>query len=246
MSRNLRIIFAGTPAFAATTLAAIQAAGFVVPLVLTQPDRPAGRGMKLAASPVKQFALKQGLLVIQPPSLRADGRFPAQAMAALEQLRLTPHDVMVVVAYGLLLPQAVLEIAPHGCINVHASLLPRWRGAAPIQRALAAGDEQTGVTLMQMDAGLDTGPMLKRASIPILTSDTAALLHDKLASLGAQLLVEELHMLAERGELQTTPQPAEGVTYAEKISKQEARLIGNCPLRCLRVKCGLLIRSLAR
>lgn len=233
MSRNLRVIFAGTPAFAATTLAAIQAAGFVVPLVLTQPDRPAGRGLKLAASPVKQFALKQGLPVIQPTSLRTDGRFPVEAAAALDHLHLTPHDVMVVVAYGLLLPQAVLEIAPHGCINVHASLLPRWRGAAPIQRALAAGDEHTGVTLMQMDAGLDTGPMLKRASIPILTSDTATSLHDKLASLGAQLIVEELQMLAERGALQATPQPVDGVTYAEKISKQEARLNWQLPAETL-------------
>ncbi len=233
MSQNLKVIFAGTPAFAATILAAIHAAGFAVPLVLTQPDRPAGRGMKLTASPVKQFALEQGLAVIQPASLRTDGKFPLEAAAALDRLHSIPHEVMVVAAYGLLLPQTVLDIARHGCLNAHASLLPRWRGAAPIQRALAAGDTQTGITLMQMDAGLDTGPMLSRAQIPISPADTAATLHDKLASLGAQLIVEELRLLAEQGKLLATPQPVEGVTYAQKISKHEARLNWQLPAKRL-------------
>ncbi|CAG4892150.1 methionyl-tRNA formyltransferase [Paraburkholderia saeva] len=224
MSHSLRVIFAGTPEFAAGALAAIHAAGFPVPLVLTQPDRPAGRGMKLQASPVKRFALEHGLDVAQPPSLRRNGKYPAEAAAAIDQLRATPHDVMVVAAYGLLLPQEVLDIPPHGCINIHASLLPRWRGAAPIHRAIEAGDAETGITLMQMDVGLDTGAMLTDARTPIHPDDTTATLHDRLAQAGARLIVEALVELERSGKLASTPQPADGATYAEKIAKHEAAL----------------------
>ncbi|WP_229512307.1 methionyl-tRNA formyltransferase [Paraburkholderia terrae] len=224
MSHSLRVIFAGTPEFAAAALAAIHEAGFPVPLVLTQPDRPAGRGMKLQASPVKRYAQEHGIDVAQPPSLRRNGKFPAEATAAIDQLRATPHDVMVVAAYGLLLPQEVLDIAPHGCINIHASLLPRWRGAAPIHRAIEAGDAETGITLMQMDAGLDTGAMISEVRTPIHDSDTTATLHDRLAEAGAKLIVDALIELERSGNLAATPQPADGATYAEKIGKHEAAL----------------------
>lgn len=224
MSHLLRVVFAGTPDFAAAALAAIHRAGFPVPLVLTQPDRPAGRGMKLQPSAVKQFALQASLPVAQPISLRRDGKYPDEAAAALAQLRATPHDVMVVAAYGLLLPQEVLDIAPHGCINIHASLLPRWRGAAPIHRALEAGDAETGITLMQMDAGLDTGAMISVARTPVAANDTTATLHDKLADAGARLVVEALAGLERSGGLAAVPQPADGVTYAGKIGRQEAAL----------------------
>lgn len=224
MSHSLRVIFAGTPEFAAAALAAIRSAGFPVPLVLTQPDRPAGRGMKLQASPVKRYAQEHGLAVAQPPSLRRAGKYPAEAAAAIDQLRATPHDVMVVAAYGLILPQEVLDIPPLGCINIHASLLPRWRGAAPIHRAIEAGDGETGITLMQMDVGLDTGAMLSEARTPIAADDTTATLHDRLAQDGAKLIVEALIELERSGKLPATPQPADGVTYAEKIGKHEAAL----------------------
>ncbi|CAG0123655.1 methionyl-tRNA formyltransferase [Rhodocyclaceae bacterium] len=211
----MRIVFAGTPEFAAQALAAILAAGQSVPLVLTQPDRPSGRGMALKASPVKQLALKHGLQVHQPASLKsAESRQPI--------IDASP-DVMVVAAYGLILPQTALDIPRLGCINIHASLLPRWRGAAPIQRAVLAGDAETGVTLMRMEAGLDTGPMLLKGRLPITDADCAATLHDKLAALGARLMVEALPRLA-RGELPGEPQPAEGVTYAAKLEKSEAAL----------------------
>lgn len=211
----MRIVFAGTPEFAAQALAAILAAGQDVPLVLTQPDRPSGRGMALKASPVKQLALEHGLQVHQPASLKsAESRQPI--------IDASP-DVMVVAAYGLILPQAALDIPRLGCINIHASLLPRWRGAAPIQRAVLAGDAETGVTLMRMEAGLDTGPMLLKGRLPITDADRAATLHDKLAALGARLIVEALPRLA-RGELPGEPQPAEGVTYAAKLEKSEAAL----------------------
>ena len=153
MTQSLRVVFAGTPEFAAAALAAVHAAGFAVPLVLTQPDRPAGRGMKLTASPVKRFAVEQGIDVAQPPSLRRNGKYPEDAARAIDLLRATPHDVMVVAAYGLILPQEVLDIAPHGAINIHGSLLPRWRGAAPIHRAIEAGDTETGITLMRWTPG---------------------------------------------------------------------------------------------
>ena len=224
MSHSLRVIFAGTPEFAAAALAAIHSAGFPVPLVLTQPDRPAGRGMKLQASPVKRYAQEHGLAVAQPPSLRRVGKYPAEAAAAIDQLRATPHDVMVVAAYGLILPQEVLDIPPLGCINIHGSLLPRWRGAAPIHRAIEAGDTETGITLMQMDVGLDTGAMISEARTPISADDTTATLHDRLAQDGAKLIVEALIELERTGALAATPQPADGVTYAEKIGKHEAAL----------------------
>jgi len=211
----MRIVFAGTPAFAAKALAALLAAGHEVVLVLTQPDRPAGRGMSLQASPVKQLALEQGLPIHQPTSLK-------QEEARQPILNARP-DVMVVAAYGLILPQAALDIPRLGCVNIHASLLPRWRGAAPIQRAILAGDAETGVTLMRMEAGLDTGPMLLKESLPIAASDTAGSLHDKLAELGASMIVAALPAL-ERGDLPDEIQPDAGVTYATKLEKAEAAL----------------------
>jgi methionyl-tRNA formyltransferase len=217
----MRVAFAGTPEFAAAALAALHHAGFEVPLVLTQPDRPAGRGMKLQPSAVKALALRHGMPIIQPRSLRRDGRAPedaAQAHAALQGAR---PDVLVVAAYGLILPAWVLELPRLGCINIHASLLPRWRGAAPIQRALEAGDTRTGITIMQMDEGLDTGPMLMVESLEIGPDDTSASLHERLADLGARLVVEVLEAAA-CGGLSPVPQPAEGATYAAKIGKDEA------------------------
>lgn len=217
----MKVIFAGTPEFARVALAQLQAAGFQIPLVLTQPDRPAGRGMKLQASPVKQFAQMHGLTVAQPHSLRLDGKYPDEAAVARQAIEAAQADVMVVAAYGLLLPQWVLDAFPHGCLNIHASLLPRWRGAAPIHRAIEAGDAQTGVTIMQMDAGLDTGAMLCAQALPIAAQDTTASLHDKLAAQGARLLLAVLDQVA-HGTLQPVPQPLQGVTYAHKIEKLEA------------------------
>ena len=219
----MRVIFAGTPEFAAVALAAIHAAGIEIPLVFTQPDRPAGRGMQLHASPVKQFALQHQIPVAQPTSLRLDGKFSDQAQQAHALLASTPHDVMVVAAYGLILPPSVLAIPPHGCINIHASLLPRWRGAAPIHRAIESGDAETGITIMQMDAGLDTGDMLLVAHEPISAQDTTGALHDRLAALGGRLIVDALRHLME-GRLPATPQPDIGVTYAAKVTKDEAAL----------------------
>jgi methionyl-tRNA formyltransferase len=219
----MRVIFAGTPEFAAVALAAMHAAGIEIPLVLTQPDRPAGRGMQLHASPVKEFALQHQIPVAQPTSLRLDGKFSDQAQHAHALIASTPHDVMVVAAYGLILPPSVLAIPPHGCINIHASLLPRWRGAAPIHRAIESGDAETGITIMQMDAGLDTGDMLLVAHEPISAQDTTGALHDRLAPLGGRLIVGALRRLME-GRLPATPQPDIGVTYAAKITKDEAEL----------------------
>ncbi len=221
----MKIIFAGTPDFAATALAMIHDAGIEIALVLTQPDRPAGRGMQLHASAVKQFAVAHGIPVAQPVSLRLDGKYPADAEAAHALMRATEHDVMVVAAYGLILPPSVLTIPPRGCINIHGSLLPRWRGAAPIHRAIEAGDNETGITIMQMDAGLDTGPMLAMQSVPITAQDTTGTLHDTLARLGGVMIVEALQkMAAQPGPLAATPQPADGATYAPKILKDEALL----------------------
>ncbi|MBX9958564.1 MAG: methionyl-tRNA formyltransferase [Burkholderiaceae bacterium] len=219
----MRVVFAGTPEFARVALERLHAAGFTIPLVLTQPDRPAGRGMKLQASPVKQFAQAHGMSVAQPQSLRLDGKYPDEAAAARAALQAAAPDVIVVAAYGLILPQWVLDLPRLGCLNIHASLLPRWRGAAPIHRAIEAGDAETGVTLMQMDAGLDTGDTLLVERLPITENDTTGSLHDKLALLGGRLIVEALEIAA-CGGLTRTPQPAEGVTYAHKIEKAEAQL----------------------
>ncbi|CAN7666055.1 methionyl-tRNA formyltransferase [Variovorax paradoxus] len=221
----LKVVFAGTPEFARAALEAIAAAGHEIALVLSQPDRPAGRGMKLQASPVKQCAVAHGWPVAQPRSLRLDGKYPQDAAAAREALLAARPDVMVVAAYGLILPQWVLDLPVHGCLNIHASLLPRWRGAAPIHRAIEAGDAQTGITIMQMDAGLDTGDMLLREAVDI-GSDTTARLHDRLAELGGRLIVQAL---ADIGHLVRTPQPAEGVTYASKVEKHEAQIDWNQP-----------------
>lgn len=210
---ELKVAFAGTPEFAAQALQAILDAGFEVPLVLTQPDRPAGRGMKLTPSPVKRLALAHGLPVNQPERLRTDEQRAALVACA--------PDVLVVAAYGLLLPAEVLALPRLGCINIHASLLPRWRGAAPIHRAIEAGDAETGITIMQMDEGLDTGAMLLRRALPILPDDTTASLHDRLAALGAQMIVDTLRLLPQ-GRLQAEPQPDSGVTYAAKIGRAEA------------------------
>lgn len=214
-SRPLSVIFAGTPDFAAESLAALLASRHRVIAVYTQPDRPSGRGRKLTPSPVKALALEHDLPVYQPESLKA-----AEAQAELAALG---ADLMVVVAYGLILPKAVLATPRLGCLNVHASLLPRWRGAAPIQRAIEAGDTESGVTIMQMDEGLDTGDMLLVRRTPITASTTGGELHDTLATLGGEAIVEALDALAGEG-LPATPQPEEGVTYAVKLSKAEAEL----------------------
>jgi methionyl-tRNA formyltransferase len=216
-----RIIFAGTPEFAAVALAQIQAAGFDVVLALTQPDRPAGRGLKLQASAVKQLALSYGIPVAQPRSLRLEGKFPDDAVAARDAIVAARADIMVVAAYGLILPQWVLNAPRLGCLNIHGSLLPRWRGAAPIHRAIEAGDVETGITIMQMDAGLDTGDMLLVESLPIAPTDTTGQLHDKLAAIGGRLIVDALQR-AVNGELRPVKQPDAGITYAHKIEKHEA------------------------
>lgn len=220
---HLRVIFAGTPEFARVALERLHAAGFEIPLVLTQPDRPAGRGMKLQPSPVKQFAQSHGIAVAQPRSLRLDGKYPDDAQAARAAIEAAQADAMVVAAYGLILPGWVLQAPRLGCLNIHASLLPRWRGAAPIHRAIEAGDAETGVTIMQMDEGLDTGDMLLAERVAITPEDTTGSLHDKLAALGGRLVVEALEVAA-CGSLPRTPQPADGVTYAAKIDKAESAI----------------------
>ena len=211
----MRIVFAGTPEFAVSSLRAAARHHEVV-AVYTQPDRPAGRGRGLAPSPVKLEAVARGVPVYQPESLKG--------AAAQQQLRDLQPDLMVVVAYGLILPKAVLAIPTHGCWNVHASLLPRWRGAAPIQRAIQAGDDSTGVCLMQMEAGLDTGPVLLHQALPIAATDTGGQLHDKLAELGAQVLSDGLGLLRAGIKPIARPQPEQGVTYAHKLDKAEAKL----------------------
>ena len=216
----MKIIFAGTPDFAAAALNAIAAAGFDIPLVLTQPDRPKGRGMQLAPSPVKQAALELGLRVAQPEKLRNNAE-------ALQMLKEVEADVMVVAAYGLILPQDVLDTPKHGCLNIHASLLPRWRGAAPIQRAIEAGDAETGVCIMQMDIGLDTGGVVSEHRYAIQPTDTANKVHDALMNLGAAAIVADLQQLKTEGRLKSVKQPEEGVTYAQKLSKEEARIDWN-------------------
>ena len=254
----MRIIFAGTPEFARVALERLHASGHTIALVLTQPDRPAGRGMKLQSSSVKQFALEHGLPVAQPRSLKLDGKYPEDAAIARKAIADAQADVMVVAAYGLILPQWVLDQmsesentgtdGPHldaratlggrsshavasvgakfGCLNIHGSLLPRWRGAAPIHRAIEAGDAQTGVTIMQMDAGLDTGDMLLMHTMPIEPTDTTATLHDRMADLGGKLIVLALDQAA-GGHLKPIRQPTEGITYAHKIEKHEAAIDWN-------------------
>jgi methionyl-tRNA formyltransferase len=227
----MRVVFAGTPEFAAHALRAIEAAGHTIALVLTQPDRRAGRGMHLQASPVKEFALGKGIPLLQPASLNInspDDTKRADAIAALRLISETQFDAMVVVAYGLIIPQAMLDLAEqpgrHGAFNIHGSLLPRWRGAAPIQRAIAAGDERTGITIMQMDAGLDTGDMVLSEAIDIRPDETSSSLHDRLAELGARLIVFCLAKLDAEEETPRTPQTEEGMCYAEKIQKNEAEI----------------------
>jgi methionyl-tRNA formyltransferase len=219
----MKVAFAGTPEFARVALASLQAAGFRIPLVLSQPDRPAGRGLRLQASPVKALALDLHVDVAQPRSLRLDGKYRDDAQVARTALLAARPDVLVVAAYGLILPQSVLDLPRLGCLNIHASLLPRWRGAAPIHRAIEAGDAETGITIMQMDAGLDTGDMLLRDAEPIRAADSTASLHDRLAALGGRLIVEALEMAA-CGGLTRQAQPLAGVTYAHKIEKSEAAI----------------------
>jgi methionyl-tRNA formyltransferase len=227
----MRVVFAGTPEFAERALQAIEAAGHTIALVLTQPDRRAGRGMHLQASPVKEFALRKGIPVLQPTSLNtnsADDAKRAEAIVALHVLSQTQFDAMVVVAYGLIVPQSILDLAEqarrHGAFNIHGSLLPRWRGAAPIQRAIAAGDARTGITIMQMDAGLDTGDMVLTEAMDIAPDETSSSLHDRLADLGAKLMVRCLAMLDAQAEMPRVPQGEDGMCYAEKIQKAEAEI----------------------
>ncbi len=221
----MRLVFAGTPEFARVALAQLHAAGHEIALVLTQPDRPAGRGMRLQPSAVKQFAQGRQLPVAQPTSLRLDGKFGMEALAVKERIAQARADAMVVVAYGLLLPQWILDAmagpGQWGCFNIHASLLPRWRGAAPIHRAIEAGDPESGVTIMQMDAGLDTGPMLLQERIAIGPHASTAQLHDELAALGARLMVQAL---ANPAALLARRQSEQGVSYAQKIGKSEAAI----------------------
>ncbi len=219
----MKLAFAGTPEFARAALQALHQAGHELALVLTQPDRPAGRGLKLQTSPVKQWALDHGLALAQPRSLRLDGKFADDARAARAALQQAAPQALVVAAYGLILPPWLLALPPRGCINIHGSLLPRWRGAAPIHRAIEAGDTRTGITIMQMDAGLDTGDMLLAETTPIGADDTTATLQDRLAAQGARLIVQAL-ALAEQGGLHPRRQPDEGVTYAHKIDKAEAAI----------------------
>ena len=219
----MKLIFAGTPEFARVALAQLHADGHEVVLVLSQPDRPAGRGLKLQPSAVKQLALELGVPVAQPRSLRLDGKYPDEAQAAQATISAAQADAMVVAAYGLILPTWALEAPRLGCFNIHASLLPRWRGAAPIHRAIEAGDTHTGITIMQMDAGLDTGAMLDVVSLPIEPDDTTASLHDRLAALGGERMLAVLEQAA-HGTLQPMAQPSEGICYAHKIEKHEAAI----------------------
>ncbi len=216
MAEALRVGFAGTPPFAATALAAIIDAGFEVSLALTRPDAAKGRGMKLAPSAVKLLAQARGIAVSQPARLKDE--------AVQGELAAIPLDILVVAAYGLILPAVLLAWPRYGCLNIHASLLPRWRGAAPIVRAVLAGDMQSGISIMQMDAGLDTGPVVTTSVVPIAPRDTAQSLHDRLAAAGATLIVETLGMLARDRRLDVVPQPAEGATYANKIERSEAMI----------------------
>ena len=229
----MKVAFAGTPDFARTAVSQLHAGGFEVSLVLTQPDRPAGRGMRLQASPVKTWAVEHGVPVDQPRSLRLDGRFGADAERSRTALQAATLDVLVVAAYGLLLPAWVLSLPRFGCINIHASLLPRWRGAAPIHRAIEAGDVVTGITIMQMDAGLDTGPALRADVLPIRPDESTATLQDRLAVLGGVAIVRVLDDLAKGVLSRPVPQPVIGVTYAHKVGKEEAAIDWTLPATVL-------------
>jgi methionyl-tRNA formyltransferase len=224
----LKVVFAGTPEFARVALEAVVHAGHEVVMVMTQPDRPAGRGMQLHASPVKQFAIEKNIPVIQPSSLKVSGQYGDEAREALSRLQDLDFDVMVVAAYGLILPQEVFDIAERdgraGCLNIHASLLPRWRGAAPIHRAIEAGDSETGIAIMQMDLGLDTGAVIAMNKMPIASNETTATLHDALAKMGALMIVETLNRFEQERSLKSVPQALEGITYAHKIMKDEAKI----------------------
>ena len=227
----MKIVFAGTPEFAAQAMRAIEKSGHQIVLALTQPDRRAGRGMHLQASPVKVFAQEKNIPVLQPETLKqnhADLQKRTAAQEVFQYLSGIDFDAMVVVAYGLILPQAILDLASqngrHGCFNIHASVLPRWRGAAPIQRAIESGDAATGVSIMQMDAGLDTGDTVLVGDLKITPQEISASLHDRLAALGAELMVKTLNDLNEGIAITRTPQPVGGVTYAEKILKSEAEI----------------------
>lgn len=212
----MKIIFAGTPEFAVPALATLIQAGHDVVMVLTQPDRPAGRGMQLKASPVKQLALQHNLAVFQPQSLKS--------VEVQAQIAAVNADVMIVAAYGLIIPTAVLNLFKKGCYNIHASLLPRWRGAAPIHRALLAGDAQTGVTIMEVVPALDAGAMVSKGVVPILETDTTQTLHDSLSKIGADLMVQAMADLAKNGYLASTPQDESLVTYAHKLEKVESAI----------------------
>ena len=231
----MRVAFAGTPEFARVALARLYAAAFDVGLVLCQPDRAAGRGLKVASSPVKAFAVERGIAVAQPRGLRLDGKYADDAAAARAALVAAAPEVIVVAAYGLILPPWLLAIPRHGCLNIHASLLPRWRGAAPIQRAIEAGDDVTGVTVMQMDAGLDTGPMLIAEALDIAADESAGALQARLAALGAELIVGALAAI-DKGPLVGRPQPEAGVTYAAKITKAEATIDWRSPAAAIERK----------
>jgi methionyl-tRNA formyltransferase len=226
VAQRPRIAFAGTPEFARVALQALIEAGHDVALALTQPDRPAGRGLKLQPSAVKMLAEAHGIRVSQPRGLRLDGRYAEDAQAAQRALIEAAPEVLVVAAYGLILPDWLLALPPRGCVNIHASLLPRWRGAAPIHRAIEAGDAQTGITIMKMDAGLDTGPTLLAETVPIRADDTTASLQERLASLGGRLIVKALER---RASLVPQPQASVGVTYAAKIEKREAAIDWSAP-----------------
>ncbi len=243
--RPQRLAFAGTPEFARAALAALHAAGHPIALVLTQPDRPAGRGMALQASAVKQWAVAHSVPLAQPRSLRLDGRYPDDAAAARQALLDCGAQALIVAAYGLILPQWVIDHFEQtqgglGCLNIHASLLPRWRGAAPIHRAIEAGDASSGVTIMQMDVGLDTGPMLKVVTQAIAPNDTTQTLHDRLAQVGAQAMVDVLAQ-ARQGALTATPQPALGVTYANKIDKSEGAIDWQLDAATLQRRCRAFV-----
>ena len=240
----MKIVFAGTPQFAAQAMRAIHDAGHEIVLALTQPDRRAGRGMHLQASPVKEFALEKNIPVLQPQTLRRnspDAQKQAEAESAYQQLSAIDFDAMVVVAYGLILPQEILDITQrpkrYGSFNIHASLLPRWRGAAPIQRAIEAGDPKAGVCIMKMDAGLDTGDTVLIDELEIAPDETSATLHDRLSTMGANLIVKALNLLDQTKALKSTPQPTNGITYAEKILKSEAEI--NWSLSAQEIDCRI-------